>query len=508
MANVASKKTAQRTEFGDWQTPLELARKICLFVSREFQPSSVFEPNCGKGAFLRASISAFPEASEFVGLEINGAYVQEAQEIESSRLRIIHDDFFSYRWDKDIQCLPEPLLVIGNPPWVTNAELTRLRSKNLPVKSNFNGVNGIDAITGKSNFDISEWMLIKEVEALQGRNALLAMLCKTAIARKVLLYAWKNRLAFSKAQIREIDAPKYFAVAVDACVLIIRFCPQFNREDSSCPVYSSFDATEPDYVLGIRNGRLVSNAEVVDRYQDLLASGAPEFMWRSGIKHDCSKVMELSVRSDGRLVNGFKECVDIEEALLYPMLKSSDLANGTIQSIRRFMLVPQRNVGGETISIESLYPKTWLYLMEHAERLDKRGSSIYRNRPRFSIFGVGDYSFKPWKIAISGLYKSLRFRVIGPYVGKPVVFDDTCYFLACETEEEVNIIGRVLKSQVAREILTAHIFWDSKRPITRDVLSVIDIAAVARHIGIFDSLAKVCSHFSFHKQPTLFDSMT
>jgi len=25
--------------------------------------------------------------------------------------------------------------------------------------------------------------------------------------------------------------------------------------------------------------------------------------------------------------------------------------------------------------------------------LDKRGSSIYKNRPKFSMFGIGDYSF-------------------------------------------------------------------------------------------------------------------
>ena len=168
--------------------------------------------------------------------------------------------------------------------------------------------------------------------------------------------------------------------------------------------------------------------------------------------------MELSTQPDGRLLNGFKKYVDIERDLLYPMLKSSDLANGTIQSIHRSMLVPQRSVGSETNCIESLYPKTWHYLMAHAEQLDRRGSSIYINKPRFSIFGVGDYSFKPWKIAISGFYKILTFRVIGPCAEKPVVFDDTCYFLACETEEEANIIRSILESQVAHEILTAHIF--------------------------------------------------
>lgn len=500
-------KSVQRTEFGDWQTPLDLARKVCAHISGEFHPNSVFEPNCGKGAFLRASMVAFPEASEFVGLEINGDYVEEAREIPCSHLRIVHGDFFSLDWRKDIQDLPEPLLVIGNPPWVTNSELARLRSENLPAKTNFNNTKGIDAITGKGNFDISEWMLVKEMEALQGRNAILAMLCKTAIARKVALHAWKNGLLFSHAEIREIDAQKHFSVAVDACFFVVRFSPDSSKKGTPCLVYSSFEASDPKYVLGVRNGRLVSNAEIVDRRQGLLASEPSEFVWRSGIKHDCARVMELSVQADGQLLNGLNESVDVEDALLFPMLKSSDLANGTIQPVRRYMLVPQRRIGCETQSIESLYPKTWRYLMQHSERLDARGSSIYRNRPRFSIFGVGDYSFRPWKIAISGLYKSLKFRVVGPEAGKPVVFDDTCYFLACETEEEAVVICSILESSVANEILTAHIFWDSKRPITRDVLSAIDIIAIAQETEVLDSLARTCPRLCFHQQSTLFDAI-
>ena len=80
-------------------------------------------------------------------------------------------------------------------------------------------------------------MLIKEIEALQGRNAMLAMLCKTATARKVILYAWKNELKFSRAEIREFDAQEQFGVSVDACLLTIRFSYQSDRTESPCRVY-------------------------------------------------------------------------------------------------------------------------------------------------------------------------------------------------------------------------------------------------------------------------------
>ncbi len=484
-------KTTAKTEFGDWQTPFELAQLVCSIVSRRITPDLVLEPNCGKGAFLQAARIAFPQAKRYIGLEINIDYVQAALSLSSKDIEIIQGDFFVYNWKHYLDDTLGPILIIGNPPWVTNAELMRIGSGNLPEKSNINGANGIEAITGKSNFDISEWMLIKEVEALQGKNALLAMLCKTAIARKVVSFAWKNGLYFTDAEIRRIDAQKHFGVAVDACLMLVRFIPESDSSFGSCLVYDSLDSSKPSYKLGLHNGLVVSQLDVVKKYTKLISDGPSEFCWRSGIKHDCSKVMELKVLSGERLINGFGEIVDIEGDLLFPLLKSSDLANGRIDRISRFMLVPQHAIGEDTRLIASLYPKTWHYLQSHIELFGKRKSSIYRDKPKFSIFGVGEYSFAAWKVAISGLYKSLRFRVIGPYEGKPVVFDDTCYFLAFESEREAVFIRDLLTSNACLEILAAFVFWDSKRPITKDILSSIDIRGIAEFLGRVEELNNI-----------------
>ncbi len=69
------------------------------------------------------------------------------------------------------------------------------------MKLNVDNLRGIDALTGKSNFDISEWMLRKNIEWLNGKNGLLAILCKTTVARKVLLYAWQNELRIEAASV-------------------------------------------------------------------------------------------------------------------------------------------------------------------------------------------------------------------------------------------------------------------------------------------------------------------
>ena len=146
--------------------------------------------------------------------------------------------------------------------------------------------------------------------------------------------------------------------------------------------------------------------------------------------------------------------------------------------------MPQRRVGQETDQIQRESPLTWEYLCQHGELLDRRGSSIYRNRPRFSVFGIGPYTFAPWKVAISGFYKSLSFKCIGPLDGRPVVLDDTCYFLPCHTEPDARGLADMLNSTAARDFFEAFVFWDAKRPITAQLLSSLDLAKLSSELGM------------------------
>ena len=173
-------------------------------------------------------------------------------------------------------------------------------------------------------------------------------------------------------------------------------------------------------------------------------------------------------------VNGLNELISLEEHFLYPVMKSSELARRTMPS--RVMLVTQRTIGEDTSSIADHAPLTWRYL-------ESRSSSIYRNRLRFSIFGIGEYSFTPWKAAISGFYKKLEFVSVGPKDGKPVVLDDTCYFLPCGSEEEAGQLTQLLNAESARGFFDAFVFWDAKRPITVGLLANLDLDALASECG-------------------------
>jgi hypothetical protein len=136
-------------------------------------------------------------------------------------------------------------------------------------------------------------------------------------------------------------------------------------------------------------------------------------------------------------------------------------------------------------------PKAWQYLVANDALLARRGSSIYRNRPRFSIFGVGEYSFSPWKVAISGLYKKLEFVEVPPFQCRPVLLDDTCYFFSCQSEQESSVLYELVQSAPAREFWSAFVFWDAKRPITAQILKLLDFAALARATGMESEIARV-----------------
>jgi hypothetical protein len=147
------------------------------------------------------------------------------------------------------------------------------------------------------------------------------------------------------------------------------------------------------------------------------------------------------------------------------------------------MLVTQQRVGEDTSYLRVKAPRTWSYLKHHTALLDKRGSIIYKNKPAFSVFGVGPYSFAPWKVAISGFYKKLHFVKVGPVNGKPVVFDDTIYFLPCQSEEEAEFIEGLLRSEAAQAFLHSMIHWDEKRPVTIEILKRLNIQKLAAMLG-------------------------
>ncbi len=449
-------------ELGDWQTPLELAAAVCALLRFEgVEPRCVLEPTCGKGAFVRAALETWPE-SRVYGLEIQREHLNAAlAAIPPDRrchVSLLEGNVFDPKpadWP-----IGSDVLVLGNPPWITSAALGALGSANVPAKRNRDGAPGLDALTGKANFDLAEAVVLRMLEEMKGRGTL-AMLVKMKTAQHVLARFLPGRRG--SACLRRFDAAGWFGASVEACLLLIRF----DRTDAEVPVYTSLSVqATAEALLGWDGDRLV------DRYREAGDSGlgtGAGFPWRPGVKHDAARVLELTRLEDGVYLNGLGESVEIEDVAVFPLLKSSDLANDRLVPVRA-VLLPQRSTVEDTTGLRTSAPQTYSYLQHHGEVLDGRRSSIYRNRPRFAIFGVGDYTFALWKVAVSGLYANFNFVAVGPFQGRPVVFDDTVNLLACQSREEAEEVATHFNSPSVQSHLRARCLPRAKRPLTIDLL--------------------------------------
>ncbi|MEA5535345.1 SAM-dependent methyltransferase [Crocosphaera sp. XPORK-15E] len=468
-------KTKSRTkiEYGDFQTPLILTEKIChKLISLGISPELIIEPTCGIGNFIKSANKIFNNSQKIIGIDLNKNYIEQlSNDLNSNnKITIIHDNFFEIDLNQIILKSNPKILIIGNFPWVTNSQQGSIKGLNLPEKNNFQAHNGLDAITGNSNFDISEWMLIKCANFLQNYHGYLAMLCKTSVARKLLNYLSKNNYYLSSCATYGIDTKKYFDATVEACLLLCQFEP--GIKNYICDVFTNLD-TEKYEQIGYYHNRLIRDLTTFEKFK-YLYTNKPQIKWRSGVKHDCSKIMEF--RKIGKMfINGLGELIELEDTYIFPLLKGSNIANGEIGKTQKYVLVTQKFIGEDTINIKKIAPLTWYYLESHASHLDKRQSKIYQKSPRFSIFGVGDYSFSPWKIAISGLYKKLEFRLIHPLDTKPVMFDDTVYFLSFKNQESAKKMLDFLTSSDVIDFYTSLIFWDEKRPIKSSILNCLNL---------------------------------
>ncbi len=470
-----------RTEYGDFQTNKTLAHSICQKLKEKgSNPKIIVEPTFGKGHFILAALNTFVGIEKVIGVEIYKPYCWQAKfsildffinnpQLNKPEIYLYHESVFDYDFKRVlIQNKTKEFLIVGNPPWVTSSDLSVLESTNLPKKSNFKQHSGLDAMTGKGNFDIGEFISLTLLRTFEKVNGYFAFLIKNAVVKNLINDQKKNNYAIAEIEKQNINAAKEFSAAVEASLFVCRLNtpPQYICQEIDFYNQKSLKT------FGWVNQKFVSSLETYTK--NAFVDGLCPFEWRQGVKHDCSKIMEFE-RQNGHFLNSNDDVFELEEDLVFGLLKSSDLKHPIINKSRKFTIITQRKVGQSTNYIDNSLPKTSDYLNKNKEIFAARKSSIYKSNPPFSIFGIGDYSFKPFKIAISGLYKQTAFSLIEPSNGKCLMLDDTCYLLGFDNRNDAVFTFLLLNSDAAQGFLNSIIFWDAKRAITKDVLMRIDL---------------------------------
>lgn len=512
---ISSVEEPDRAEYGDFQTNKDLANKVAKHLTkRNISPEIVIEPTCGKGNFIIASLSNFKAVKKVFGFEIYKPYVWETKfsildfflsnpDSNKPEITITHCSIFDFDFKNISKQFPtEKLLIIGNPPWVTNSKLGSLNSSNLPKKSNFKNQNGLDAMTGKGNFDIAEYITLMLLDAFQTHFGYLALLVKNSVVKNIVFDQKDKRYSIGEIEKYCIDSKKEFNVSVEASLV---YCQLNSTPSFECNEFD-FYTSEKRLSFGWLNSKFVSNLSDYNETKEI--DGVCPFEWRQGIKHDCTAIMELE-RVNGYFVNNQSDEIKLEEDLVYGFLKSSDLKNTVIKNTRKHTIVTQTKVGQETSYIQRLYPETYSYLKKNISNFQARKSSIYNGKPLFSIFGIGDYSFKPFKVAISGLYKTYHFTLVLPQNDKPVMLDDTCYFIGFDSIEYAVYAIILLNSKIAEAFLKSITFSDAKRVFTKDLLMRLDLLNLAKVISrneIEEQLVFLNDKYSFDINLSKWDS--
>lgn len=293
-----------KLEYGDYQTPIDFCDIVVDIVFGKYKPKFVFEPTFGLGHFIESSTKKFKDVNTFYGNEINKEYFNAYNNIKQKNVELFNENIFTFNHMKiKAKIKDEPMLIIGNPLWVTNSQMMSEELKNLPKKSNFKKLKGLDSITGASNFDICEYILIDLLSNYAKSNIMIAMLCKTTVATGIIKNIKKFPFKLKNITLYLFDTKKVFNVSCEACLFVAE---SDKIGDNTAKVYNIDRPNDLLYEFGFKDEKFYTE-------------------WRQGIKHDCSKVMELERKENNCYKNKMNENFILEDKYVYPLLKSSDL---------------------------------------------------------------------------------------------------------------------------------------------------------------------------------------
>jgi len=151
---------------------------------------------------------------------------------------------------------------------------------------------------------------------------------------------------------------------------------------------------------------------------------------------------------------------DIEPDLVYPVIKPRHVRKWKIEGYY-YMIVPQKKAGeNNERDLRTNYPKTYAYLHRFKNELIKRSSRWFKggDKPFYSLFGIGEYTFKPYKVVWCPMIFPPRFAVAfyvnDEYVGNKVYIpDNTIGYISFDSKDEAYYVCAILNSPKIAQLL-------------------------------------------------------
>jgi type I restriction-modification system DNA methylase subunit len=151
----------------------------------------------------------------------------------------------------------------------------------------------------------------------------------------------------------------------------------------------------------------------------------------------------------------------IETDLVYPVIKPRHVKKWQIKGYY-YVIIPHKKHGLNNESeLRVNYPKTYNYLFSFRKDLLKRASRWFKgsDKPFYSLFGIGDYTFKPFKVVWSSIGYLPAFAVAtkikDQYIGEKVIIpDNTIGYISFDSIDEAHYVCGILNSNIVRKLFS------------------------------------------------------
>jgi Eco57I restriction-modification methylase/N-6 DNA Methylase len=174
----------------------------------------------------------------------------------------------------------------------------------------------------------------------------------------------------------------------------------------------------------------------------------------------------------------------IEPDLLYPLLRWGDITRYAVHP-NYFLLLAQDCVtrtGIDASLMREKYPRTLAYLEHFENQLCARAAyrRYQQGSPFYSMYNVGPYTAAPMKVVWRRMDRRMNAAVATtvdhPLLGRrPVIPQETCVLVACDSLEEAHYLCAVLNSSLVNYIVQSHSVSGGKGFGTPNMLEYLNL---------------------------------
>jgi len=155
----------------------------------------------------------------------------------------------------------------------------------------------------------------------------------------------------------------------------------------------------------------------------------------------------------------------LEKDLIYPLIRWLDVSRFKANPSGYLLLTqnPKTRTGLDEYYMKQNYPKTYSYLHEFRDQLLQRAAykRYQGDAPFYSMYDVGSYTVSPLKVVWRRMDRQINAAVVceltDKFLGKkPVIPQETCVFIECESLAEAHYLCAMLNSSVLNFIAKSH----------------------------------------------------